>query len=60
MASGSSIIANLSANLTNTYSYLASLYPEEGVTYKNITEARNDNSNYLTLNQFVGMMQKTD
>ena len=40
MASGSSIIANLSANLTNTYSYLASLYPEEGVTYKNITEAR--------------------
>lgn len=58
MASGSSIIANLSANLTNTYSYLASLYPEEGVTYKNITEARNDNSNYLTLNQsFASYLQ---
>lgn len=51
MGSGSSIIANISSNLTNTYSYLASLYPEDGVTYKNITAARNDNTNYLTLNQ---------
>ena len=58
MASGSSIIASLSSNLTNTYSYLASLYPDEGVTYKNITEARNDNSNYLTLNQsFASYLQ---
>ena len=58
MASGSSIITNLTSNLTNTYSYLASLYPEEGVTYKNITEARNDNSNYLTLNQpFASYLQ---
>ncbi len=58
MASGSSIIASLSSNLANTYSYLASLYPEEGVTYKNITEARNDNSNYLTLNQpFASYLQ---
>lgn len=51
MSSGSSIIASISSNLSNTYSYLASLYPEEGVTYKNITAARNDNTNYLTLNQ---------
>lgn len=51
MGSGSSIITSISSNLTNTYSYLASLYPEEGVTYKNITEARNDTTNYLTLNQ---------
>ena len=51
MGSGSSIISNISANLTNTYAYLASLYPEDGVTYKNITAARNDNTNYLTLNQ---------
>ncbi len=51
MSSGSSIIASISSNLSNTYSYLASLYPEDGVTYKNITAARNDNTNYLTLNQ---------
>lgn len=58
MASGSSIISSISSNLTNTYSYLASLYPEDGVTYKNITAARNDNTNYLTLNQsFASYLQ---
>lgn len=58
MGSGSSIIANISSNLSNTYSYLASLYPEDGVTYKNITAARNDNTNYLTLNQsFASYLQ---
>jgi Ca2+-binding EF-hand superfamily protein len=58
MSSGSSLISSISANLTNTYSYLASLYPEEGVTYKNITAARNDTSNYLTLNQsFASYLQ---
>ncbi len=58
MASGSSIISSISSNLTNTYSYLASLYPEDGVTYKNITAARNDSSNYLTLNQsFASYLQ---
>ena len=58
MASGSSIITNLTSNLRNTYSYLASLYPEDGVTYKNITAARSDNSNYLTLNQsFASYLQ---
>lgn len=51
MANGSSVISNISANLANTYSYLAALYPDEGVTMKNITAARNDNTNYLTLNQ---------
>ncbi|MBQ8669037.1 hypothetical protein IJ472_04605 [bacterium] len=58
MASGASIISNISANLSNTYSYLASLYPEEGVTLDNITAARNDNTNYLTLNQpFASYLQ---
>ncbi len=58
MASGSSIIANISNNLSNTYSYLASLYPEDGVTLKNIAAARNDNTNYLTLNQpFASYLQ---
>ena len=61
MASGSSIIANISNNLSNTYSYLASLYPEEGVTRDNITAARNDSTNYLTLNQsFASYLQNLD
>ena len=55
---GSSIIANISSNLSNTYAYLASLYPEDGVTVKNITAARNDSTNYLTLNQpFASYLQ---
>ena len=58
MAAGSSIINNIASNLTNTYAYLASLYPEDGVTYKNITKARTDNTNYLTLNQsFASYLQ---
>ncbi len=58
MASGSSIINSIASNLTNTYSYLASLYPEDGVTYKNITAAKNDTTNYLTLNQsFASYLQ---
>ncbi len=58
MGSGSSIISSISSNLTNTYSYLASLYPEDGVTYKNITAAKNDTTNYLTLNQpFASYLQ---
>ncbi|MBQ8460610.1 EF-hand domain-containing protein [bacterium] len=57
-SSGASIISNLTSNLSNTYSYLASLYPDEGVTIKNITKARNDNTNYLTLNQsFASYLQ---
>lgn len=58
MASGSSFISNISSGLSNTYAYLASLYPEDGVTYKNITAARNDSTNYLTLNQsFASYLQ---
>ena len=57
-SAGSSIISSLTNGLTNTYSYLASLYPEDGVTVKNITAARNDNKNYLTLNQsFASYLQ---
>lgn len=58
MASGASIVSNISSGLTNTYAYLASLYPEDGVTYKNITAAKSDTSNYLTLNQsFASYLQ---
>ena len=58
LGSGTSIISNISSGLSNTYSYLASLYPEDGVTYKNITAARNDTTNYLTLNQsFASYLQ---
>ena len=48
---GSSIINSINSGLSNTYAYLASLYPKDGVTFKNITAARNDQTNYLTLNQ---------
>lgn len=58
MNSGSSIISNISSGLNNTYAYLSSLYPKDGVTYENITAARNDTTNYLTLNQsFASYMQ---
>lgn len=58
MRAGSSIISNISNGLTNTHAYLASLYPEDGVTYKNISSARNDSTNYLTLNpSFASYMQ---
>lgn len=58
MTYGTSIISNISSGLSNTYAYLASLYPKDGVTFKNITEARNDTTNYLTLNQsFASYLQ---
>ena len=57
-STGSSIINTLTSNLSNTYAYLAALYPKDGVTIKNITAARNDNTNYLTLNQpFAAYLQ---
>ena len=34
-SSGSSIITNITSGLTNTHAYLASLYPQDGVTIKN-------------------------
>ena len=55
---GSSLISSLSSGINNTYSYLASLYPQDGVTMNNITAARNDQTNYLTLNQsFASYLQ---
>lgn len=55
---GSSIISSLSSGVNSTYAYLAALYPEDGVTIKNITAARNDQTNYLTLNQsFASYLQ---
>jgi len=55
---GSSIINSLTSGLTNTYAYLASLYPQDGVTAQNIANARNDQTNYLTLNQsFASYLQ---
>lgn len=57
-SSGSSIVTSITSGLSNTYAYLASLYPQDGVTIKNITAARNDNKNYLTLNQsFASYLQ---
>ncbi|MBR1425705.1 EF-hand domain-containing protein [bacterium] len=57
-SSGTSIINNIASGLSNTYAYLASLYPQDGVTFKNISEARNDSTNYLTLNQsFASYLQ---
>ena len=55
---GNSLISSLNSGLSNTYSYLASLYPNDGVTLKNITAAKNDQTNYLTLNQpFASYLQ---
>lgn len=55
---GNSIINNLNSGLNNTYAYLASLYPKDGVTLKNITAAQKDNTNYLTLNpSFASYLQ---
>ena len=57
-SSGSSIIKGISSGLTNTYTYLASLYPQDGVTYDNITAARKDTTNALNLNQsFASYLQ---
>ncbi len=57
-STGSSIINSLTSGLTNTHAYLASLYPQEGVTAKNIAAAKSDNTNYLTLNQsFASYLQ---
>ena len=55
---GSSIISSINSGINNTYAYLASLYPQDGVTYDNIAAARNDTTNYLTLNQsFASYLQ---
>ncbi len=56
---GSSIVTNITSGLANTYAYLASICPkDEGVTVNNISAARNDSTNYLTLNQsFASYLQ---
>ena len=55
---GNSLVSSLSSGINSTYAYLASLYPKDGVTLKNITAARNDQTNYLTLNQsFASYLQ---
>ncbi len=57
-SSGSSIISSITSGMANTFEYLSALYPKDGVTYKNITKAKNDNTNYLTLNQtFASYLQ---
>ena len=57
-STGTSIINSLTSGLTNTYAYLASLYPKDGVTAQNIADARKDQTNYLTLNQsFASYLQ---
>ena len=57
-STGSSIISSLNSGLANTYAYISSLYPKDGVTMNNIAAARKDNTNYLTLNQpFAAYLQ---
>ena len=51
------ILSGVYAGLTNTYSYLASQYPD-GLTFDNITEARTKTSNLGTLNpSFASYLQ---
>ncbi len=57
MSSGSSIVTSISSGLNSTYAYLAALY-KDGVTYENITAARNDSTNAQALNQpFASYLQ---
>lgn len=48
-SSGSSLLTGIYAGLTNTYSYLASQYPN-GLTLDNITEARTDSTKTQYIN----------
>ena len=53
----SNLRAGVYAGLTNTYSYLASQYPN-GLTLENLTEARTNSSNLGVLNQtFASYLQ---
>lgn len=55
--SGSSILTGIYAGLTNTYSYLASQYPN-GVTLENIAKAQTDTSkSYYLNNTFASYLQ---
>ena len=51
------LLAGVYAGLTNTYSYLASQYPN-GLTLENLTEARTKTTNVGVLNQtFASYLQ---
>ena len=52
MANNNGILSGVYAGLTNTYSYLASQYPN-GLTLENLTEARTKTTNLGVLNQTI-------
>ena len=57
MANNNGILSGVYAGLTNTYSYLASQYPN-GLTLENLTEARTKTTNAGVLNQtFASYLQ---
>jgi len=57
MAGGNSILSGISSGLTNTYSYLASQYPNE-VTLENINKVRTDAKSVNLINQsFASYLQ---
>lgn len=57
MSNNNGILSGITAGLTNTYSYLASQYPN-GLTLENITEARGKISNTNLLNNsFASYLQ---
>lgn len=57
MSNNNGILSGITAGLTNTYSYLASQYPN-GLTLENITEARGKVSNTNLLNNsFASYLQ---
>lgn len=57
MANNNGILSGVYAGLTNTYSYLASQYPN-GLTLENLTEARTKTTNLGVLNQtFASYLQ---
>lgn len=57
MANNNGLLSGIYAGLTNTYSYLASQYPN-GLTLENLTEARTKTTNLGVLNQtFASYLQ---
>lgn len=56
-SNGSSLLTGIYAGLTNTYSYLASQYPN-GVTFENISKAQSDSTKVPYLNNsFASYLQ---
>jgi Ca2+-binding EF-hand superfamily protein len=57
MSNNNGILSGITSGLTNTYSYLASLYPN-GLTLENITEARTNTTTSSLLNSsFASYLQ---